>query len=390
MKIHEYQAESLFARFGIPVSKGKLVESLEQVKNALKEIGGTKFVVKAQIQAGGRGKAGGVRLVKGEEECLKAAREILGRKLVTPQTGKAGKEVRKILIQEAVSITKEYYLAVTLDRAKAKGVIIYSQAGGMEIEEVARKQPEKIFKRYFDIVFGLSPFEAREIAFGLGKDPEFVKGISSIIQRMADIFIQLDATLVEINPLVVTGDGKLNAIDAKIDFDDNSLYRHPDVSALRDLAEEDPREVEAKKYSLSYVGLEGNVGCMVNGAGLAMATMDVIKLAGGMPANFLDVGGGAKVDQVKAAFKIILRDTNVKAILVNIFGGIMKCDVVAEGIIQAAKEVKIQVPIVVRLEGTNVEQGKVLLRNSGIRIVAADGLSEAASKVVELAGKIPL
>ncbi len=387
MKIHEYQAKSIFTKWGIPVSKGIMIESRDQASQAVREIGGNEFVVKAQVQAGGRGKSGGVKLVKGEAECQKAVNNLLGRKLVTAQSGQQGKEVRKILIAEAVTISKEYYVAVTLDRRLAKGVVIYSQAGGVDIEEVAKSHPEKICKKYFDIVFGLSAFESREVAFGLGHEPEFVKAVSSIVQKMADLFIQCDASLVEINPLVVTGEGKVMAIDAKIDFDDNALFRHQDLAAMRDPLEEDPREVEAKKFYLSYVGLEGNVGCMVNGAGLAMATMDVIKFAGGMPANFLDVGGGAKVEQVKAAFKIILQDPRVKAILVNIFGGIMKCDVVAEGIVRAAQDIKINVPLVVRLEGTNVEKGKELLKNSGIRLVSADSLSQAAALAVELAGK---
>lgn len=387
MKIHEYQAKSVFTQWGIPVSKGVMIESRDQVAQAVREIGGNEFVVKAQIQAGGRGKSGGVKLVKGEAECQKAVNDLLGRKLVTFQSGGQGKEVRKILIAEAVTIAKEYYVAVTLDRNLSKGVVIYSQAGGVDIEEVAKTQPDKISRKYFDIVFGLSAFEAREVAFGLVREPEAVKAVSAMVQKMASLFIHCDASLVEINPLVVTGEGKVIAIDAKIDFDDNALFRHKDIADMRDPLEEDPREVEAKKANLSYVGLEGNVGCMVNGAGLAMATMDVIKLAGGMPANFLDVGGGAKVEQVKAAFKIILQDPRVKAILVNIFGGIMKCDVVAEGIIQAAQDIKINVPLVVRLEGTNVEKGKELLKNSGIRISAADGLSQAAALAVELAGK---
>ena len=387
MKIHEYQAKSVLSRFGIPVAKGVLVDSPDQVKKAVQELGAGRFAVKAQIHAGGRGKAGGIRVVNGEEEGRKAVQELLGARLVTPQTGRSGRLVRKLLLEKAFSIAKEYYLALTLDRSRGKGVVVYSEAGGMEIEEVVKTRPDKISKMYFDIVFGLSAFQAREVAFALGKDPNFVKQMTSIVQNMADLFVQLDASLVEINPLAVTAEGEFSAVDAKIDFDDSSLYRHPDVAALRDPAEEDPREVEAKEHGLSYVGLDGNVGCMVNGAGLAMATMDVIKLAGGMPANFLDVGGGAKVGQVKAAFKIILQDTKVKAILVNIFGGIMKCDVIAEGIIEAAREEKIRVPLVVRLEGTNVEKGKALLKTSAIDIISADGLSEAASKVVEMAGK---
>ena len=387
MKIHEYQAKSVFTQWGIPVSKGIMIESRDQAAQAMRELGGSEFVVKAQVQAGGRGKAGGVKLVKGEDECLRAVDKLLGQRLVTAQSGAQGKEVRKILIAEAVTIAKEYYLAVTLDRRLAKGVVIYSAAGGVEIEETAKTQPEKIFKKYFDIVLGLSPFQAREIAFDLDRDADFVKAVTPLIQKMVDLFIRCDATLVEVNPLVVTKENKVVAIDAKIDFDDNALFRHQDLAAMRDPLEEDPREVEAKKYNLSYVGLDGNVGCMVNGAGLAMATMDVIKLAGGMPANFLDVGGGAKVEQVKAAFKIILQDPRVKAILVNIFGGIMKCDVVAEGIIRAAQDIKISVPLVVRLEGTNVDKGKELLKKSGIRIFAADGLAQAAALAVEMAGK---
>lgn len=387
MKIHEYQAKSIFKREGIPVPRGILVESQGQVKKAVEELGVNSLVVKAQIQAGGRGKAGGVRLVKGEEECFRAVSEMLGRKLLTHQSGRVGSEVRKVLVEEAVPIAKEYYLAVTLDRQQGKGVIVYSRAGGMDIEEIAKTQPEKISKKHFDIVLGLSSFEAGEVAFELNSDPPLVKEIGAIVQKMAEMFVRLDATLVEINPLVMTSEGKVVAIDAKMDFDDNGLYRHKDLLVLRDPLEEDSREVEAKQYGLSYVGLDGNVGCMVNGAGLAMATMDVIRLAGGMPANFLDVGGSAKVDQVKAAFKIILQDAKVKAILVNIFGGIMKCDVIAEGIIQAVEEIKMGVPLVVRLEGTHVEKGRVLLQKSGICLKTAESLREAASLVVELAGK---
>ncbi|MBI4550417.1 MAG: ADP-forming succinate--CoA ligase subunit beta [Candidatus Omnitrophica bacterium] len=387
MKIHEYQAKEIFTRYGIPVPKNKMVESAEAIDGALREIGGDTFVVKAQIHAGGRGKAGGVRVAQGASEAARIAREMLGAKLVTRQSGPQGRVVRKISLDAAVAIDREYYLAVTLDRAKARGVILSSQAGGMDIEEVAHTQPEKINKTYFDLVFGLASYQAREVALGLGKDPAFVKAVTQIVQKLTEIFVRLDASLVEINPLVLTRDGAVTAIDAKIDFEDNGLYRHPEVGALRDPLEEDPREVEAKKYNLNYVGLDGSVGCMVNGAGLAMATMDVIMLAGGMPANFLDVGGGAKVDQVKAAFKIILSDERVKSILVNIFGGIMKCDVVADGIIQAARDVQLRVPLVVRLEGTNVEKGKELLRQSGIRITPAEGLSQAASLAVQLAGK---
>jgi succinyl-CoA synthetase beta subunit len=387
MKIHEYQAKAIFKRYGIPVPQGVLVSSAQDLAQALSSLQGETFVAKAQIHAGGRGKAGGVRVVKGKEVCAQAVKDLLGRTLVTPQTGPAGKQVRKVWVEEALEIAKEFYAALTLDRWAAKGAIIASSSGGMSIEEVAAQHPDLIFKRHFDVTFKLSPFEARQIAFNLTQNYDEAKQISAMIEKMAAIFLELDASLVEINPLVAAQDGKMIALDAKIDLDDNSLFRHPDLKELRDAWEEDPREDEAKKHGLSYVGMDGNVGCMVNGAGLAMATMDAIRLAGGMPANFLDVGGGANVEQVKGAFQIILRDEKVKAILVNIFGGIMKCDVIAEGILGAVREMEMRVPLVVRLEGTRVKEGRSLLAGSGLKIHSAEGLQDAARKAVELAGK---
>jgi len=387
MKIHEYQAKSLFKDVGIPVSSGVMIEDPAQAESAVADLPGKQWVVKAQVHAGGRGKAGGIKLVDDKAACAQAVKDMIGLKIVNKQTGEAGKIVNKVLVQEAVDIAEEFYAAVTLDRSQGKGVVIASSAGGVDIEEVAQSNPDAILKSHFDIVQGLAPFQARDLAFALTDKSECRKAFASILMKLAELFVRFDATLVEINPLAILEDGSVSAVDAKIDFDDNGLYRHPAIAEMRDPTEEDEREVEARKYGLSYVGLDGNVGCMVNGAGLAMGTMDAIQIAGGMPANFLDVGGGAKVEQVKAAFEIILRDKNVKAILVNIFGGIMKCDVIAEGVIQAAKEINISLPLVVRLEGTNVEKGKQLLAQSGIKLVAADGLYDAAKQVVELAGK---
>lgn len=385
MKIHEYQTKEIFAKAGIPIPKQFMIERVEDLPKAFEALQIENYVVKAQIHAGGRGKAGGVKITKSKQECEDAVKEMMGKVLVTHQTGPAGKKVSKILITDPVAIKKEYYLAVTLDRRAGKGVIIASAEGGVEIEEVAKTHPEKILKKLFDPSLGLSGYEAREVAYFLGQDKEFVKQVVVMVQKLVKIFCELDASLVEINPLIETDGNKIIALDGKMDFDDNALYRHPDLEKLRDPLEEDSRESEAKEFGLSYVGMDGNVGCMVNGAGLAMGTMDAIQLAGGMPANFLDVGGGATVDQVKAAFELILRDPAVKAILVNIFGGIVKCDVIAEGILQAASQIEIKIPLVVRLEGTNVELGREKLAKSGVQIITAETLKEAAEKVVEVA-----
>ena len=385
MNIHEYQAKEIFKRYGIPVHEGRVAKSADEAFQCAQELTspGHSFAVKAQVHAGARGKGGGIKIVKFPEEVRDAARQILAKKLVTPQTGPEGKPVDCVLIETTTKLQKEYYASVVLDRSVAKPCLILSEAGGIEIEEVAAKDPEKILKWHFHPDQGLRPADAQRLAGRLaagdpGKAPSFAK----IFQAMAKIFLELDASLVEINPLAVMGSGEVIAIDAKINFDDNGLYRHPEIAALRDPHQEDPREVEAKKYDLSYVGLDGNIGCIVNGAGLAMATMDIIKYAGGEPANFLDVGGGANKEKVTAAFKIILKDPKVKAILVNIFGGIMRCDVVAEGILAAVAEIGVKVPLVVRLEGTNVKEGKEILKRSSLKIISAAGFAEAAQKVV--------
>ncbi len=384
MNIHEYQAKEIFKRYKIPINEGRVVSSPETVPGAARELAKPNhlFAVKAQVHAGSRGKGGGIKIVKTPEEAGEAAAKILGINLVTPQTGPEGKPVHTLLIEATSGIRKEYYASVVLDRGMALPCLIASEAGGMEIEEVAAKEPGKILKKYFSLDTGLSFQEAEAFARQLVREPERVKFFAEIFQAMARLFLDLDASLVEINPLAVMVSGRIIAIDAKINFDDNGLYRHPDIVALRDPSQEDPREVEAKRFDLSYVGLDGNIGCIVNGAGLAMATMDIVKYAGGEPANFLDVGGGANKEKVAAAFKIILTDPKVKAILVNIFGGIMRCDVVAEGILAAVAEVGVNVPIVARLEGTNVEQGKAILRKSSLKIISAATFEEAAEKVV--------
>ncbi|MBI3316670.1 MAG: ADP-forming succinate--CoA ligase subunit beta [Candidatus Omnitrophica bacterium] len=386
MNIHEYQAKEIFHRYAIPVNLGKIARSEKEAFDAAHGIEagqpGCLFAVKAQVHAGGRGKGGGIKIRKNAGEVARAAAEMLGTRLVTPQSGSEGKPVDRVLIEGTSAIAKEYYASVVLDRSEIKPCLIVSEAGGMDIEEVAANEPEKILKQYFSLEEGLGSAEAEALARRIVKDKDHALIFSRIFQSLAKLFLELDASLVEVNPLAVLENGKVVAIDAKINFDVNALYRHPDIAALRDSRQEDPREVEAKKFDLSYVGLEGNIGCIVNGAGLAMATMDIVKYYGGEPANFLDVGGGANKDKVTAAFKIILRDPSVKAILVNIFGGIMRCDVVAEGILAAVSEVGVKVPLVVRLEGTNVKEGKEILKKSNLNIITASEFAEAAEKVV--------
>ncbi|MES2307386.1 MAG: ADP-forming succinate--CoA ligase subunit beta [Verrucomicrobiota bacterium] len=392
MNIHEYQAKELMEKFGVATPKGKVAESPEQAEAIAKEIGGSNLVIKAQIHAGGRGKGtfksgfkGGVHLTDSPAKIKEFATQMLGQVLVTHQTGPEGRLVNKVLIAESTTIEKELYFAIVMDRASQSPVVIASTEGGVDIEAVAEKTPEKILRELVDPALGLQPFQALKIAKALGLHGDLMKQGVKLIMKLFTTFLKSDCTLLEINPLVITKENKVLALDAKFNFDDNALYRHPEVVAYRDTAEEDPREVEASKFNLNYIGLDGNIACMVNGAGLAMATMDIIQYAGGKPANFLDVGGGASEQQVTEAFKLLASDKNVKAILVNIFGGIMKCDVIAQGVINAAKIVQLQVPLVVRLEGTNVEQGKKLLKESGMAIIAADDLADAAKKVVAAA-----
>jgi len=395
MNIHEYQAKELFTQFGIPVPAGKAVQSADAFQEAIDSIGTGKIVVKSQIHAGGRGKGtftdgykGGVKVVDTKEEALAAANAMLGNTLVTHQTGPSGREVKTIYFTEASAIEKEYYLAILLDRESSKPVIIASTEGGMDIEQVAEKTPEKITKVLIDPATGIMPFHKRAIAFGLGltTKPQ-LKQMDKLLSGLYNFFWEKDCSMVEINPLITTPEGDIMALDAKVNFDSNALYRHPDVVALRDLGEEDEKEVKASEFNLSYIALDGNIACLVNGAGLAMSTMDIIKHFGGNPANFLDVGGGANEDQVTEAFRIILSDPNVEGILVNIFGGIMSCKTIANGIIAAAKNVEMTVPLVVRLEGNQVEEGKKLLAESGLKLTPADSLSDAAQKIVELAKK---
>lgn len=383
MNIHEYQAKAVLAQFGVQVPQGKVAFTVEEAVAAAKELGG-KAVVKAQIHAGGRGKAGGVKLSKSLDEVEANAKELLGKTLVTHQTGPEGKVVKRLLIEQLTDIKKEYYIGLVLDRAQGRIVMMASQEGGVEIEEVAASHPEKIFRETIDPATGLNAFQASNLAYKLELPQTAVRKAVQFMTALYHAFVAKDCSIAEINPLVLTGDGDVIALDAKLNFDDNSLYRHKDIVELRDPDEEDPKEIEASKHELTYIALEGNIGCMVNGAGLAMATMDTIKYYGGAPANFLDVGGGASEEKVTAAFKIILSDANVKGILVNIFGGIMKCDVIANGVIAAAKQVGLDKPLVVRLEGTNVEQGKAILNDSGLKIVAADSLADAAQKIVGL------
>jgi len=386
LNIHEYQSKEILAKYGVAVPKGRVAFTPDEAEDIAKNFMGDKLcVVKAQIHAGGRGKAGGVKLAKNHQEARQFAEAILGKKLVTHQTGPEGKEVKKVLIEEGCQIARELYLGLVVDRAKQRVVIMASQEGGVEIEEVAAKSPEKILKEYVDPAVGLIPFQARKLAFGLGIDKSLVNKAVKFMTGLYQAFVDSDCSMAEINPLVITKDGNIMALDAKMGFDDNGLFRHKDIHEMRDLDEEDPREVEASRYSLNYVALDGNIGCMVNGAGLAMATMDIIKLYGGMPANFLDVGGGATKEQVIAAFKILMSDEKVKAVLINIFGGIMRCDIIAEGVIAAAKEVGVKVPLVVRLQGTNVDLGRKILSESGLNIITAEKMNEAAEKVVAAA-----
>jgi succinyl-CoA synthetase beta subunit len=388
MNIHEYQAKEILSKFKVPVPRGHIAFTPAEAEEASKEFlkdSNSVCVVKAQIHAGGRGKAGGVKLAKTREEVVKYAGEILGKVLVTHQTGPEGKEVKKVLVEEGCNIARELYMGLVIDRSTHRVAIMASSEGGVEIEEVAAKSPEKILMEYIDPAAGLVPFQARKLAFALGLDKSVIGKAVKFMSGLYNAFVSSDCAMLEINPLVLTKDGELLALDAKVSFDDNALFRHKDIEGMRDLDEEDPNEVEASRYNLNYVSLDGQIGCMVNGAGLAMATMDIIKLYGGSPANFLDVGGGATKEQVTAAFKILVSDPRVKAILVNIFGGIMRCDIIAEGIIEAAKEVGLKVPLVVRLQGTNVDEGRKMLSDSGLDIITAEKMDEAAEKVVAVA-----
>ncbi|MCA1059182.1 ADP-forming succinate--CoA ligase subunit beta [Rossellomorea aquimaris] len=386
MNIHEYQGKEILRNYGVSVPNGKVAFTAEEAVEAAKTLNSSVYVVKAQIHAGGRGKAGGVKIAKSLDEVRTYAEELIGKTLVTHQTGPEGKEVKRLLIEEGCDIKKEYYVGLVLDRATSQVVLMASEEGGTEIEEVAEKTPEKIFKEYIDPVVGLTGFQARRIAFNINIPQKLVGKAAKFMMGLYNVYIQKDASIVEINPLVVTGDGDVMALDAKFNFDSNALYRQKDVIELRDLEEEDAKEIEASKYDLSYISLDGNIGCMVNGAGLAMATMDIVKHYGGDPANFLDVGGGATAEKVTEAFKIILSDENVKGIFVNIFGGIMKCDVIATGVVEAAKQIGLQVPLVVRLEGTNVDLGKEILNQSGLNIIAAESMADGAQKIVEQVG----
>ncbi len=386
MKIHEYQAKAILAKFGVPVPRGEVVVKKDEARAAAQRLGTNVVVVKAQIHAGGRGKAGGVKLAKSPDEALHNAEQILGMNLVTPQTGEEGRIVRRLLIEEGLDIKRELYVGVLVDREAGAPVFMVSAAGGMEIEEVAKDNPQAILRETIDPAVGFQPFQARKLAFGLGLSAEQVSAAVPFFQSLYRAFVETDASMIEINPCVVTGDGKMFALDAKVSFDDNALYRHPEFKDLRDLDEETPLEVEASKFKLNYIKLDGDIACMVNGAGLAMATMDIIKLSGGSPANFLDVGGGASEDQVKNAFRLLLSDPNVKAVFVNIFGGILRCDILASGVVNAANELKFKVPVVVRMEGTNVKQGKDILKKSGLNFTVADGMKDGAQKAVALAG----
>jgi succinyl-CoA synthetase beta subunit len=386
MKIHEYQGKELLKNYGVPVPRGIVARTPGEAEQAAKELGTEVVVVKAQIHAGGRGKGGGVKLAKSPAEAAELAKQMLGMQLVTHQTGPEGREVKTLLIEEGLPIDREFYLAMTLDRVTGRNVLMASRAGGMDIEKVAAETPELILKETIDPSVGLRPFQARKLAFGLGIPNELVNQAAGFMLKLYDAYQKMDASLVEINPFLLTQDNRLIALDAKVNFDDNAMYRHKDYAELRDLNEEEPLEIEASKFDLNYIKLDGNIGCMVNGAGLAMATMDIIKLHGGEPANFLDVGGGASQERVENAFRILLADPNVKAVLINIFGGIVRCDMVANGVVAAAKNLGMTIPIVARLEGTNVEEGKRVLNSSGIGIISADGMADAAAKVVAAAG----
>ena len=384
MKIHEYQGKRLLAKYGVTVPRGVVVTHEEQVPAAVEQLG-LPVVVKAQIHAGGRGKGGGVKLARSLDEAVDVARNIIGMTLVTHQTGPEGREVRTVLIEEALKIKQEFYLGIVLDRAISRLVFMASSAGGMEIEEVAANEPERILKETIDPAVGLQAFQARKLAFGIGLPKEVVNKAAKFMTALYRAYVDLDATLAEINPFLLTEDGELYALDAKLNFDDNALFRHKDYDELRDLNEEDPLEIEASKHDLNYIKLDGNIGCMVNGAGLAMATMDIIKLAGGEPANFLDIGGGASQERVEKAFRILLSDKNVHAVLINIFGGIVRTDMVASGVVAAARNIGVEVPVVVRLEGTNVEKGREVIDQSGLGFVSASGMKDAAEKIVGLA-----
>lgn len=384
MNVHEYQAKELMRKFGIKVLNGQVAKSVDEAVAGAKKLGGSVWVVKAQIHAGGRGKAGGVKLAKNLDEVKQYAGEILGKTLVTHQTGPEGKLVQTLLIEEGCMIDHEYYVGLVLDRNTSKITFMASREGGVEIEKIAEETPEKIFKVAVDPATGYQPYIGRILGTSIGLTGETLKEASKFFEGLYNLYMQTDCTIAEINPLVTTKDGKVLALDAKLNFDDNALFRHPEIAAYRDLSEESEKEIEASKYGLSYISLDGNIGCLVNGAGLAMGTMDIIQLHGGMPANFLDVGGGATKEAVEKAFSIILSDPHVKGILVNIFGGIMKCDIIAEGIIAAAKSLGVKVPLVVRLEGTNVDLGKKLLSESGLKITAANDLGDAAAKIVAL------
>ena len=384
MKIHEYQAKAILAKYGVPVPRGEVVFTAEEAEAAAKKLGGG-VVVKAQIHAGGRGKGGGVKLAKDAEEAAEVAKQILGMTLITHQTGPEGRLVQRVLVEELLPIAKELYVGIVLDRAIGKTVFMASSEGGMDIEEVAAHTPEKILKETIEPGFGLAAWQARKLAFGIGVPATSVNAAAACMMALAKANDAMDGSLAEINPLILTADGKVVALDAKFSIDDNAMFRHKDLVDLRDLNEEDPLEVEASRFGLNYIKLDGNVACMVNGAGLAMATMDIIKYAGGSPANFLDVGGGASAEQVKNAFRILLSDKSVKAVLINIFGGILRCDTLATGVVNAARELNIQVPIVIRMEGTNVELGRKILAESGFNFTVADGMKDAAEKVVRLA-----
>src|SRR6266852_1303992 len=386
MKIHEYQAKAILARYGVPTPRGEVAFSKEQARAATERLGAPIVVVKAQIHAGGRGKAGGVKLARSADEAADIASHILGMKLVTPQTGPAGRIVKRLLIEEGLDIKRELYLGLLVDRAAGRVVFMASAAGGMEIEEVAKENPGAILREAIHPAVGLQPYQARKIAFGLGLPIEVVNHATPFLQALYRAFVDTDASLLEINPCVLTGEVKLVALDAKMTLDDNGLFRHRELRELRDLDEEDPLEVEASKYGLNYIKLDGNVACMVNGAGLAMSTMDIIKLSGGSPANFLDVGGGASAEQVKNAFRILVKDPSVKGVFINIFGGILRCDVLASGVVAAAKELGLKLPVVVRMEGTNVEKGQEILRDSGLGLTIAKDMKDGADKIVALAG----
>src|SRR3954452_15960538 len=389
MKIHEYQAKAILSKFGVAVPRGEMVTSREEAERAAKNLlsaGATGVVVKAQIHAGGRGKGGGVKIAKSVDEAGEIAGKMLGMQLVTHQTGPEGRKVQRLLVEETLPIERELYLGIVIDRVTGKPVFMASASGGMEIEEVAAKDPTAIIKQFIETGQGLEPYQARKLAFALGIKPEMLNEAVKLMTALYKAFDATDASLAEINPFITTKDGRVFALDAKWNFDDNALYRHKDLKELRDITEEDPLEVEASKYGLNYIKLDGNIACMVNGAGLAMATMDIIKFAGGEPANFLDVGGGANADQVTHAFEILMRDKNVKAVLINIFGGILRVDTLATGVVQAAKQTNIQLPIVLRLEGTNVEKGREILKESGLNFIVAETMKDAAEKVVAAAG----